>query len=48
MRILAMSIGICYNASRQNEVSVQSDKAKTPEVAPSGVFFRLVVFSVSI
>lgn len=30
---------ICYNVSRQNEVNVQSDKAKTPEVAPSGVFF---------
>lgn len=45
---LARKICICYNASRQKEVSVHASTKRKPRSVTSGVFFRLVVIVVAV
>ena len=43
MGILEMPIRICYNASRQNDESVQDGTTKNPGGCDSGVFLFLIL-----
>ncbi len=45
---IAIQFCICYNASRQKEVSVHASTKRKPRSVTSGVFFRLVVIVVAV